>query len=140
MGVAQDSHMARARAFLAAYRGTCNITESAVAAGINPRQHYRWLAKYPKYAEAFRRAQVVAADHLESIAVERAANGWEEPVFYQGAECGAVRRFDSGLLQFLLRGARPEKYKNSAELTGKDGAPLATTLKFIIVDNDTPKP
>lgn len=103
--------MAKARAFLAAYRRTCNLTASAAAAGIGVRQHYRWLERYPKYAAAFERAQLVAADYLESCAIERATIGWEEPVFYQGDECGRVRRFDGGLMQFLLRGAKPEKYR-----------------------------
>jgi hypothetical protein len=123
--------VARARAFLAAYRRTCNITRSAAAAGIGPRQHYRWLEKYPKYAEAFKRAGVVAGDYLESMAVQRATVGWEEPVFYQGEECGRVRRFDGGLMQFLLRGAKPEKYKQSTEVTGANGGPIQAKLELV---------
>jgi hypothetical protein len=125
------STAARARAFLAAYRRTCNITSSAKAAGINPRQHYRWLEKYPKYAAAFESAQRVAADYLESVAIKRATTGWEEPVFYQGEECGRVRRFDGGLMQFLLRGAKPEKYRQSAEVTGPGGGPIQATLEIV---------
>src|ERR1035441_493946 len=87
------STVARARAFLAAYRQTCNITASAKAAGISPRQHYRWLDQHPTYKAAFERSQVIAADYLESEAVKRASKGWEEPVFYQGEQCGRVRRF-----------------------------------------------
>jgi hypothetical protein len=127
------STVAKARAFLAAYRKTCNITESARAAGVGSRQHYRWLEKYPKYKAAFECAQVIAADYLESVAIERASIGWEEPVFYQGAECGRVRRFDGGLMQFLLRGAKPEKYKQSTELTGAGGGPIQAKLEVVFV-------
>jgi len=134
----RTGQVARARAFLAVYRRTCNITAAARAAKINPRRHYRWLAKYPKYAEAFERAKIVAGDFLESAAVERATAGWLEPVFYQGQKCGSVRRFDGGLMQFLLRGAKPEKYKNSAELTGPNGGPIQATLEVVFVKPDAP--
>ena len=123
--------VARAQAFLAAYRRTCNITAAAKAAKIDPRAHYRWLKRYPKYAAAFESAKTVAADYLESVAIRRATKGWEEPVFYQGAQCGRVRRYDGGLLQFLLRGAKPEKYKASAEVTGPGGGPIQATLEIV---------
>ncbi len=138
MAKARPSTRARARAFLAAYRKTCNITGSAAAAGISPRQHYRWLEKYAKYAAEFERATVIAGDYLESVAVRRAALGWNEPVFYQGRRCGSVRRFDGGLMQFLLRGAKPQKYKNTTELTGKDGAPIAATLEVVFLKPGAP--
>jgi hypothetical protein len=127
----------KARAFLAAYRTNCNITKAAAAAGCSPRRHYVWLEKYPKYAAAFERAQVVAAGFLEAKAVEGAVEGWLEPVFYQGLACGAVRRFDLGARQFLLRGAMPEKYGRKVELTGKDGAPIESRLELVFVDATT---
>lgn len=130
--------VAKALAFLAAYRRTCNITWAAKAAGIDPRAHYRWLAKYPKYAKAFESAKTVAADYLESVAVRRATKGWQEPVFYQGKECGRVRRFDGGLMQFLLRGAKPEKYKQSAEVTGPGGGPIQAKLEIVFRGADGP--
>jgi hypothetical protein len=130
----RPSTAAKARAFLAAYRRTCNITWSAKAVGISARQHYRWLEKYSKYKEAFQRAQVEAADYLESVAVKRASVGWREPVFYQGGKCGSVKRFDGGLMQFLLRGAKPEKYWPMAEVTGAGGGPIRVTLEVVFVE------
>jgi hypothetical protein len=128
------STVARARAFLASYRRTCNVTKSAKAAGVQPRQHYRWLLAYPGYAAAFGRAQPVAAQFLEDKAVEFSTDGWLEPVFYQGQACGAVRRHDVGLLQFLLRGANPEKYnRDKVEVTGKDGGPIDNRLEVVFV-------
>lgn len=94
------------------------------------------MEKYPQYAEAFARAQIVAADFLESVAVKRATVGWQEPVFYQGKLCGTVRRFDGGLTQFLLRGAKPEKYRDRSEVTGPGGGPIQATLEVVFV---TPK-
>lgn len=133
MAKARPSTIVRARAFLAAFRKTCNITGSARAAGISPRQHYRWLEKYPKYAAAFQRATVIAAGHLESVAIERATTGWREPVFYQGARCGTVRRFDGGLMQLLLRAWLPAKYKTTTEVTGANGGPIEAKLEVVFV-------
>jgi hypothetical protein len=130
----------RARAFLAAYRESCNITKSAKAAGVGVRQHYRWLEKYPKYRAAFERAQVVAAQWLEDKAVEGATDGWLEPVFYQGMPVGAVRRFDLSMRQFLLRGAKPDKYRQSAELTGPGGGPIEAKLEVVFVGSPKAEP
>jgi hypothetical protein len=48
---------------------------------------------------------------LEDEAVRRAYEGWLKPVFYQGRQCGAVRRYSDKLLMFLLKGWRPERYR-----------------------------
>ncbi len=128
---------ARARAFLAAYRRTCNITKSAKLAGIKPRRHYVWLEKSPEYKAAFERAKPIAAQYLEDKAIEGATDGWLEPIFYQGKKVGSVRRFDLGGRQFLLRGAMPEKYGSKVEVTGKNGAPLESRVEVVFV---TPKP
>jgi hypothetical protein len=125
----RPSTAAKARAFLAAYRKSCNLSDAARAAKIDPRSHYRWLKKYPKYAESFERAKVIASDYLESVAVKRATVGWNEPIFYKGMRCGTVRRFDGGLAQFLLRGAKPEKYKQHTEVSGPNGGPLVITVR-----------
>jgi hypothetical protein len=107
----QDRTVIRAKAFLKAYRATCSVTKSAQIAGINPRRHYTWLEKYPAYRRAFERAKEQAAEALEDRVKEGAFDGWLEPVFYQGVPCGAVRRFDLGGRQMLLRGAMPDKYR-----------------------------
>jgi hypothetical protein len=132
----RTSTVAKARAFLAAYRRTCNLTRSAKLAGISPRRHYVWLAKYPKYAAAFDRAKPIAAQYLEDKAIQGATEGWLEPIFYQGEKCGSVRRFDLGGRQFLLRGAKPEKY-GRMEVTGKGGGPIEARLELVFVDAAT---
>ena len=52
--------------------------------------------------------------------------GVDEPVFYQGAQCGAVRKYSDTLLIFMLKARRPEKYRERAnvELTGQGGGPV----------------
>lgn len=69
---------------------------------------------------------------LEDLATDRAMFGWEEPVVYKGdistyqdLATGEIKpvtitKIDNGLLQFMLRGAKPEKYRerHQVEHTG----------------------
>jgi len=103
----------RTRAFLAAFRETASVTAAAKAAGIGRDHHYRRLRKDPLYRAAFEEAEVVAAQTLEDEAVRRAMEGHDEPVFYQGKPTGyTVRRYSEGLLMMLLKGRRPERYRD----------------------------
>ena len=88
----------RAQAVLNAYAETCNLREACRQAGISHKTHYRWLEKYPKYAELFRKTKLYAAEYVESVAVERATVGKPEPVYYQGKRCGSVQRYSDGLM------------------------------------------
>jgi hypothetical protein len=128
------STVARANAFLAAYRKTANLTASARAAGISVRAHYHWLVQYPKYQAAFERSHLVAKHFLKDKAIEYATVGHLEPVFFQGQPCGAIRRHDSGLHQMLLRGAFPEEFGRKIELSGKDGGAIQSRLEVSFVE------
>ena len=52
-----------------------------------------------------------AADVLEREAWRRASEGVKQPVFYQGEVCGHVQKYSDVLLIFLLKGARPDRYR-----------------------------
>ncbi len=130
----RTQHQANARAFIAAYRQTGSITKAAAAAKVDRTNHNRWLKHMPGYKEAFARAQDDAAQTLEDEAVRRATEGTLEPVFYQGLKVGAVRRYSDGLMQFLLRGFRPQKYSAKAEITGANGGPIETAIQVRFVD------
>ncbi len=127
----------RMEAFLTAYRATCNITKSAGLAGCDARRHYSWLEKCPSYKAAFEAAKPQAAEALEDRVKEGAFDGWKEPIFFRGAQCGEVTRFDLGGRQMLLRGAMREKYGSKVELSGKDGAPIESRVEVVFVN---PKP
>lgn len=101
------------RAFLEAYRTCGNISFAASQVGIHRKQHYRWTQADPEYAAAWREAQEDAADHLEKEAWRRAVEGVPEPVYQQGRQVGEVRRFSDHLLMFLLKGVRPEKFRDT---------------------------
>lgn len=116
----------RKKAFLAAYRATANKSKAAEAAKISRASHYKWLNDDPQYVIDFEQACKDAADLLEDEAIRRAHEGVIEPVFYQGKPAGAIRKYSDTLLMFLLRGFRPEVYRErgSLELTGANGSAL----------------
>jgi hypothetical protein len=126
----------RQRDFLKAYVDTLNVERAAEVAKVDRSSHYRWLLRDEKYAAAFERRKQHAGQYLEAEAITRAGEGWLEPVYYQGEVCGQVRRFDSGLMQFLLRGLLPEKYAAKQEISGPQGAPLQAKIEVVFVKPD----
>ncbi len=107
------------RAFLAAFRETGNVRLACKAANVGRSSHYRWFEKDPEYRAAFEQAKENATDVLEAEAHRRAVEGWEEPVgWYKGQAGGTVRKYSDVLLIFLLKGLRPERYRERLDVRG----------------------
>ncbi len=115
--------------FLTSLAHTCNVSKAAEAAGVSRTCVYEWRKADPAFATEWEHARRVGAEALEDEAVRRAYEGVEEPIFFQGAQAGIVRRYSDTLLIFLLKGALPEKYaeRHRTELTGAAGGPLKMT-------------
>lgn len=107
--------------FLAELAKRGNVRDACKAARIARATPYRWREADPDFAAAWRDALDQAADVLEREAFRRAVTGVQEPVFGslgpgQGTgEVGAVRKYSDTLLIFLLKGARPEKYRERVD-------------------------
>ena len=99
------------RAFISAYAECGTITRAAEIANIERCTHYAWMKDDPDYVKACEAAYEQAGERLEEEARRRAVDGVEKPVFYQGKKCGVVNEYSDTLLIFLLKGAKPEKYK-----------------------------
>ena len=79
-------------------------------AGIDRGTHYDWLRKDPEYRAQFEAATDQAAQTLEDEAVRRAYEGVDRAVTVAGQR-EIVREYPDTLLIFLLKGARPQKYR-----------------------------
>ncbi len=112
------------RAALEAYGKLGSITAACEAAGVHRRTHYDWLEADEAYAEAFTQARGVAADSLEAEAISRARDGWREPVYQGGKMVGTILKKSDTLLIFLLKGLRPEKFRDRHEVSGPEGQPV----------------
>jgi hypothetical protein len=98
-------------AFLTALAEVGNYREAAKLAGVSRMTAWRHKTSDPDFAQKCADAEQEAADVLEREAWRRATEGTDEPVFYKGEPCGTIKRYSDNLLMFLLRGVRPEKYR-----------------------------
>lgn len=109
-------------AFLEALARTANVTEAAALAGIGRTAAYDWRHDDPVFAAEWEAAVDEAADRMEREALRRAVEGVEKPVFGslgQGlgsGEVGRVREYSDTLLIFLLKAARPDKYRERQDV------------------------
>lgn len=85
-------------AFLAAFSKCASVTESAQRVKLDRSNHYQWIRDDPEYAKAFEATRTEAADALEDEASRRAFAGSDT------------------LLIFLLKGMRPEKFRERSEV------------------------
>jgi hypothetical protein len=100
-------------AFLATYRGMGVIGHACSALKIPRSTLQSWIAREPEFKAALELAEEDAIDRLEAEALRRA---------YEGSDV---------LLIFLLKGARPNKYRDrwQGELTGQGAGPLVIEIR-----------
>jgi len=95
---------AKQAAFLRALSATHSVSAAAKAVGLSRQAAYRLRSRLK--GKAFELAWDVAFHHsydnLAHAALERALNGVEVPVFFQGEQVGSYRKFDERLTVALL--------------------------------------
>lgn len=77
---------------------------------VNRRTLYEWRDRDDAFADAWDVASDAAADILEKEARRRAVDGVDDPVFFEGVEIKTRKRYSDRLLEFLLKGRRPEVF------------------------------
>lgn len=115
--------------FLEKFAKSGNVSGACREVGISRQSIKIWLEKDPAFVEAYRLAEIEACDALEAEAHRRGAVGFTEPVFYQGVQCGEVRKYSDLLLMFLMKGRQPEKYRDNYQKPSD--ASLAESLKIL---------
>ena len=109
--------------FVAALRGGQSVSDACQAAGIARQRVYEWREDDSDFAAEWNVALDEGTDALEDEAKRRAVDGVDEPVFYQGKEIAKVKKYSDTLLMFLLKGRRPDKFKDRIAHGGDDNAP-----------------
>lgn len=118
--------VAAANYFLEQVVALCgNITKACEASGVGRFWVYNEERRNEEFAERFREAQQMGLDALEDKARERAALGVEKDVYYQGEVVGVEVNYSDTLMALLLKGGKPEKYKDRVEHTGNPNAPVS---------------
>lgn len=130
--------------FLEALAAGWSVTHAAKHSGVLKQRLYEIRDGNEEFAAAWDEALEAGTQRLEDEALRRAVDGYEEETFDgKGALMRRVRRYDSSLLQLLLKGRRPQTYRDNAigrvELTGPGGGPVElapgrepTTLASVI--------
>lgn len=138
-------------------RKGCTLAEAAAAAKVDRTTVWRHKQDDAEFAAAFAQAESEGTDVMEAEATRRAIDGEDEPVIYQGRlmlvgvdkdgnPCDpdrpeavkrvplTVKRRSDTLLIFLLKGRRPEKFRDVVrqEVTGADGAPVKHEHKHVV--------
>ncbi|MES2096894.1 MAG: hypothetical protein V4459_09040 [Pseudomonadota bacterium] len=92
----------RQRAFLRALTESGKVEEACAQVGVSDQAAYHHRRCYPSFAAAWDRALVHAGVDLEQIALERAIDGVEEPVFHAGKQVGTRVRYSDPLMRKMI--------------------------------------
>lgn len=97
--------------FFAALENGHPVRAACAAAGYARRCVYRWRKDDADFAAAWAEAMAIAGDLLEEEADRRGRDGYDEPVYFQGEERGAKRKYSDALLLARLKAVRPDQYR-----------------------------
>ena len=102
---------------------TANVTKACEAAHVNRIGAYDRKRYDKEFHERWEKAYALGYDKLEEEAQRRAFEGCEKPIFYQGEICGYILEYSDALTTFLLKGRKPEIFRDRTEVTmnGGDG-------------------
>lgn len=110
-----------------------NVSRACEAVDISRISAYKWRNEDPVFSEAWDEAKRIGIEALEDEALRRAYEGTNRPVFHAGIECGAIKEYSDTLAIFLLKGAKPEKYRDNVrqENVGDGGGPLQHEITIV---------
>ena len=103
--------------FLGWLRKGYSVTKACDQIGITPRQAYAHRNAYTEFADQWDDALEAGADALEDVAIKRAVEGYTRPIYQQGIKVGQEQVYNENLLMFMLKGKKPEKYRERHDLT-----------------------
>jgi hypothetical protein len=117
---------------------TGNLTEAAKIVKIDSSTFRRLRQRDKEFAKRLEEARTAGVESLEDEARRRAHDGWEEPVYQKGEHVGVIRKYSDTLLIFLLKGAKPEKYRDN--VTSKVDGNVNVTFRWKTDDDGDNNP
>lgn len=124
----------RKRLFLRTFAISGIVLQGCRAAGVSRATIDKWRAASEWFDELYELAIEEAADRIEAEAIRRAVDGYDEPVIYQGMPTTVVdpitgqerqltiRKYSDTLMALVLKGARPDKYRENHKVEVEGGA------------------
>lgn len=96
-----------------------NVSRACQAIDVARLTAYRWREEDPEFAADWDKAKAAGLDALEDEAIRRAFEGIDKPIVHQGFITDTVKEYSDTLAIFLLKGGKPEKYKDRVEHSGQ---------------------
>lgn len=115
------------RAYFEALSTTPSFTEAARLAGISRKTGFTYRNEANEKTRALLDlALQMGIRRAEDEAWRRGTEGWEEPVYQGGKLVGTKLVKSDTMLIFMLKAAKPEKYRERFEHSGPAGGPIQT--------------
>ena len=109
-----------------------SVTDACRYAKVDRVQFEIWRLEDEGFTVRLALAQQDRIDKAEQEAFRRAVDGVTDDVYYQGDVVGQKQIYSDGLLQFLLKGNRAEKYGDKVDLNAKiEAVSLVAVLKAL---------
>jgi hypothetical protein len=105
--------------YIRLFREEYSITKTCRRMNISRRRYYHWIEDDPEFAREVDMAREEIIETLEAEAVRRAYTGIEREIYYRDGVIGREREYSDALLILLLKGLRPEKYRERRGVTKK---------------------
>lgn len=111
--------------FLEVLRAGGTTKKACASTRLNRTRVEELRRQIPTFAQLWDEVLRGVTDELEAAGLQRAIHGVEVPIYHMGIRVGTKKVYSDTILVRMLEGRDPTyKSRVSAELTGKDGAPL----------------
>ena len=114
----KDLPLSWMRPFVLQLRKNVTLETAAAYVGRHRKTVNKWQRKLPRFREVVQEAREMIIDNLEQSALDRAVNGWLEPVYYKGDIVGHIRKFSDALTIFMLKCWRSDRYAIDRQADG----------------------
>ncbi len=101
--------------FLFAFSKLGLVGRACVEAGITRTTFNDWMKEDEAFVRRFSEAEELVSEMLIAEMMRRGVEGWNEPVYYQGQQCGVVRKYSDPMLTLALKSRMPEKFRERYE-------------------------
>lgn len=113
----------RQRGFIEALADTGSVDAACKAVNMSTVGAYH-LRRQPgagPFRAAWERALQLGVQRVEDVAMDRALNGVEEPLYSYGKLIGTRRKYNDRLLMFILRNRAPDRFAEGKRVSGMGG-------------------
>lgn len=120
--------------FLAQIEVTGNVTIACKKAKVPRKTIYNWLGNDADFKVLYEVSVIIGIELLEDEAQRRALHGVKKPIYQGGKKVGYVQEYSDTLLIFLLKGKKPEVYKDRSEVKGTLNANISLSDQPIVFE------